>query len=80
MTSDEIVTCAAAMDEAARARVNAAMIQARATCEAITVVECPRPGMMHVRPLTMREKAAASTAACELAIIAEGGLRVLGRV
>jgi hypothetical protein len=80
MTGDEIIVCAGTLADPAIARVNAAMDQARwfagQTCIAVEA----KPGVFYTRTLSRAEQAAAITAACELAVIAEGGLRVLGRV
>lgn len=80
MTGGEIVTCAEAMDDAARARINAAMDQARWFASQTCIPFEMRPGMIAIRTLTRAEAAAAVTAACELAVIADGGLKTLGRV
>lgn len=79
MTGNEIIRCVEAMDEPAHARINAAMAQARRNCDGMTIAECHRPGMMSLRALTKAERAAAITAACELAVIVEGGLATLAR-
>jgi len=80
MTGDEIVVCAEAMDDGARARINASMDQARWFAGQTCIAVESRPGVFFTRTLSRAEQAAAITAACELAVIAEGGLRVLGRV
>jgi hypothetical protein len=80
MTANEIAYWAGRSDDAAQTRV----IEAQAAAEVFAARFCiavqSQPGKIYTRPATRAEQYAAVHVATELAIIAEGGLRVLGRV